>query len=784
MLFPHIFFDFSAARSTGQPFGPRTQLLSTLGDVQFALDAARDLVPSSSTNSWSITGARPTFDLGSSDPLKSGWYVVSTDLTSRQDDHLGLPTDPPIALRFLPASGSVPLARRPVPVIGGRRTRVVHVPPGTARIQLDVSPWLESVTVERVVLRPVPQVVAASLMASDVAASSIRGSTDGRSVVSRLRRAQETRGARAAIEELATAYEHLQHRRAGDGVDYPSWRIRNATVFDDDIDRLATRCAELPGGGPSISVVMPVHDPDPEWLQSAIDSVIGQAYTKWQLCVVDDASTNPAVGALLDDYSAMDTRILVRHRQQNGHIAVASNDALAVATGEFVAFMDHDDELAPFALAAIALASDGADVIYTDEDKIDATGRHYDPHCKPAWNPELLLGQNYLSHLTAIRRTLIEEVGGFRPGLEGAQDHDLLLRATQMTSPDRIRHVPLVAYHWRAVAGSTALHPGEKNYTEAASISALEDRLGPEWRVSSAGPPTAYRCTPPLDDYPLVSILIPTRDRVDLLRQCVESIARTTYPAFEILILDNDSSDPETLAWLSDFDNGHDHRVVAAPGPFNYSAVNNLGAAEAKGELLLLLNNDTEIIEGDWLSEMVRWALQPEIGAVGAKLLYPDDTIQHAGIVLGLGGLAGHGHLHEPANANGYFSRLVLSHEVGAVTGACLLTWRATWDGLGGLDESLAVAFNDVDYCLRVRHEAGQRIIWTPEATLYHHESVSRGAEDDPAKVERFNGEVDRVLERWSGELALDPAYSPNLTLEGESFTLARQPRFEPPWAE
>ncbi len=758
--------------------------VSTLGDVQFALDAARDLERSSTDHTWHVTGGRPAFDLQPNAALKSGWHIVTTDLASEQEQHLGLPVDPPIALRFLPASGSVPLARRPVPVVGGRRTRVVHVPPGTTRIQLDVSPWLESVTVTALSLRPIPQLVAASLMASDVAASSVRGTTDGRAVASRLRQAQSARGARAAIEEIAISYEHLQHRRSGDGVDYPTWRIRNATVFDDDVDRLVARCAELPGGGPSISVVMPVHDPDPAWLRSAIESVISQAYSKWQLCMVDDASTNPDVVSLLDHYASTDSRILLRHRSENGHISVASNDALAVATGEFVAFMDHDDELAPFALAAIALHSEAADIVYTDEDKIDTAGRHYDPHCKPSWNPELLLGQNYMSHLTAVRRTLVEQVGGLRVGFEGAQDHDLLLRCTAVIAPERIRHVPLVAYHWRAIEGSTALSPTQKNYTEDASTSALVDRLGTEWMVSPAGPPTAYRCTPPLDDFPLVSILIPTRDRVDLLRQCVESLAQTTYPAFEILILDNDSSDPETLSWLSDFDNGHDHRVVPAPGAFNYSRVNNLGAAAANGELLLLLNNDTEVIDGNWLSEMVRWALQPGVGAVGAKLLYPDDTIQHAGIVLGLGGLAGHGHLHEAAHANGYFSRLALAHEVGAVTGACLLTWRTTWADLGGLDENLAVAFNDVDYCLRVRHLADQRIIWTPHARLYHHESVSRGAEDDAEKVARFNREVDQVLARWSGELAQDPAYSPNLTLEGDSFTLARQPRFDPPWAE
>lgn len=752
--------------------------------VRFALDPLRDLQPLDDSTSWSVSGGQPMFALTSWSLPKSGWCVVTTDLTSEHDRSLGLPDDPPISVRFLPASGQVPLARRPIPVVAGRRTRVVHVPPGTGRIELEVSPWLESINATHVTFRPVPQAAAAAMMSADVAASGIRGSTDGSALVERLRGAAQRRGARAALEEIATAYEHLQHRRAGDSVDYPSWRIRNATIFDDDEDRLRTRVSTLAGGGPSISVVMPVYDPDPRWLRAAIESVRSQVYDNWQLCIVDDASPSPEIGRILDEYAADENRILVRRRRANGHIAAATNDALEFATGEFIAFMDHDDELAPFALAVVALASDGADVIYTDEDKIDGTGRHFDPHCKPSWNPELLLGQNYLSHLTVVRRTLIEHVGRLREGFDGAQDHDLLLRVTEQTTPDRIHHVPIVAYHWRAIEGSTALSADQKNYVEEASIRALKDRLDAGWTVDGAGPPTAYRCTPPLVDFPLVSILIPTRDRVDLLRQCVDSLARTTYPAFEIIIIDNDSTDPETLEWLRAFDNGHDHRVVPAPGPFNYSTVNNLGAEAARGDLLLLLNNDTEVIDGAWLSRMVAWCSQPDIGAVGAKLLYPDDTIQHSGIVLGLGGLAGHGHLHEPASAWGYFSRLALTHEVGAVTGACLLTRRSTWDELNGLDEELAVAFNDVDYCLRVRHVAGQRILWTPEACLYHHESVSRGAEDDPEKVARFNGEVDLVLERWADTLPDDPGYSPNLSLRGDSFTLARQPRVTPPWSE
>ncbi len=688
----------------------------------------------------------------------------------------------PVALRFLPAAGSTPLARRPVPAVGGRRSRVVHVPPGTERVELELSPWLDTATIDSIRWRRLPTAVAASIMTGDVGASSIAGSTDRQALASDLRTAYERDGVRGSVAQVAVAYEHLQHRRAGDGVDYPSWRIRHGIVFDEDAARLRDRLTALPGGGPSISVLMPVHDPDPRWLRAAIDSVRNQIHDRWELCIVDDASTDDQVIETLRESAAADPRIRIRTRLENGHIVATTNDALAMATGEFVAFMDHDDELAPFALGVVALMAGGADILYTDEDKVDGSGRHYEPHCKPPWNPELLLGQNYISHLTVIRRSLVTAVGGLRPGTEGSQDHDLLLRVTAETTADRIVRVPYVAYHWRAAAGSTALAAGEKDYTEQASLTALSDRLGEMWNIERADAPTAYRCTPPLTDFPLVSILIPTRDRLELLQTCVDSLARTTYPAVEIVIVDNDSTDSQTLEWLDGFDNGRDRRVLRHPGPFNYSEVNNRAAEVAQGSLLCLLNNDTEVIEPDWLTEMVRWIEQPGIGVVGAKLLYDDDSIQHAGVVLGLGGLAGHGHHRLPRDAYGYFSRLTVAHEVGAVTGACLLTRRSTWERAEGLDEELAVAFNDIDYCLRVRHELGERIIWTPHAELYHHESLSRGAEDDAAKVARFNSEVGRVLERWGAMLDLDPAYSPNLTLEGESFTLARQPRLDAPW--
>ena len=661
---------------------------------------------------------------------------------------------------------------------------MVNVPLGTERVFLEVSPWLDAVEVTHVTFRPLSQAAAAFLMASDVAASTAVGSTDRPELLQRLSAARTHRGNRAMLEEVAATYEHLQQQRSGDGIDYSSWRARNGTLTEVDAQRLRERSDELLNGGPTISVVVPVYNPEIRWLDEAIESVKSQTYEKWQLCLVNDASTDPAVASRLDFHAAEDDRIVVVHREENGHIAAATNDGLDVATGDFVAFMDHDDALAPFALAAIALESADADILYTDEDKIDATGRHYDPHFKPPWNPELLLGQNYLSHLTAIRRSLISEVGGLRTGFDGSQDHDLILRATATTTPERIRHIPLVAYHWRAIEGSTALAAGEKDYTEDASIRALADYLGPDWSVELAGGPTAYRSIPPLSDQPLVTIVIPTRDRLDLVTTCIESLERTSYPEFEVIIVDNGSAESATLEWLANFDNGDDRRVIPAPGPFNYSKINNLGVQAGRGELVLLLNNDTEVIDPDWLTTMVRWIQQRNVGVVGAKLLYPDDTIQHAGVVLGFRGFAGHGQVHEPKDATGYFNRLVLTHEVGAVTAACLLTRRSTWDELGGLEEELAIAFNDIDYCLRVRHRSNQRVLWAADAVLYHHESVSRGTEDDPVKVARFNSEIDFAIERWRDVLHDDPAYSPNLTLEGEAFALTRTPRFTPPWAE
>ncbi|HEY0965810.1 MAG TPA: glycosyltransferase [Opitutaceae bacterium] len=536
---------------------------------------------------------------------------------------------------------------------------------------------------------------------------------------------------------------------------------------------------------PLISVVMPVYNAPERWLRRAIESVRDQVYPHWELCIADDASTAPHVRPLLESYSAADSRIKVVFRPVNGHISASSNSALEIAQGAYVALLDHDDELSPRALARMAIETSkhpAAVFLYSDEDKIDEQGHRFDPYFKPDFLPDLLLGQNCLSHLSVIQTDAVRAVGGFRVGLEGSQDWDLALRVVADLAPDRIRHVPEILYHWRAIAGSTALAVGEKSYTVRAAERALRDHLehrglaaalepvpGDHWRVHYQLPSAA----------PLVSLIIPTRDRLALTRTCVESIlAKTDYARYEILILDNDSVEPATLAWFADVQ-ARDARVkvLRYPHPFNYSALNNFGVKQATGEIIGLLNNDLEVITPGWLTEMVSHAVRPEIGAVGAMLYYPNDTIQHAGIILGLGGVANHAFYRYPRGTDGYKNRARLVQNFSAVTGACLLVRKAVYEQVGGLNaDQLAVAFNDVDFCLKVR-AAGYLNTWTPFAELYHHESASRGSEDTPEKLARFAREVDYMRRTWGAELDNDPAYNQNFSLDIEGFKLASPPR-------
>jgi glycosyltransferase involved in cell wall biosynthesis len=576
-----------------------------------------------------------------------------------------------------------------------------------------------------------------------------------------------------------------------DIVSYDQWIEAYDTLTVADLQAQIDRAAAL-AYQPLISVLLPVYNtPDP-WLQRAIDSVRAQTYSNWELCIADDASTEPAIPLLLQRAAAADRRIRVVRREQNGHIAAASNSALALATGDFIALLDHDDELAPNALFEVATALNAdpdAGYLYSDEDKIDENGRRHTPNCKPDWLPDLFDGQNYTSHLSVYRAALIREVGAFRPGFEGSQDWDLTLRVIERIAPEHIVHLPRILYHWRAVPGSTALLLSEKDYPALAARKALAEhfsRLGQAVEILPV-PGGHWRIKYPLPgEPPLVSLVIPTRNGRILLQRCLDSILdETTYPRFEIIVVDNGSDDPDTLAYFATLASGSDPRLTAErsvrilrhEAPFNYSAINNRAVRDARGELVGLLNNDLEVITPGWLDEMAAQALRPGIGCVGAMLYYPDDTVQHAGCVLGIGGVAGHAFKTHPRGTEGVFNRGRLVQNYSAVTAACLVVRKAIYEQVGGFDEqALAVAFNDVDFCLKVR-QAGYRNLWTPFAEFYHHESASRGADDTPEKAGRFRAEVEMMLGRWGPLLRQDPAYNPNLSLEDENFSLASPPR-------
>lgn len=520
---------------------------------------------------------------------------------------------------------------------------------------------------------------------------------------------------------------------------------------------------------PLVSILVPVYNTDPEWLAAAVDSVRAQTYPRWQLCLANDCSDRQQTLDYLD--SLDDPRIKVIHLERNGGIAAASSAALAAAEGEFIALLDHDDLLFPDALleSVAVLDRTGADFSYSDEDKIDDDGRHVEAHFKPDFSPEYFHSCNYLCHFSVIRRSVVEAAGGFRPGFDGAQDYDLFLRCAELCN--RIEHIPKILYHWRKHAGSTAQASGAKPKSWEAGRRAIEQSL--ERRQIAAGVeladyPNTYRVRYPIAGTPKVSIIIPFRDEPALLQSCVASVlAKSGYQRLELLLVDNGSVLPETAQLLERLA-GQDARirVLRHDVPFNYSAINNWAARQASGEHLLFLNNDVEAIRQDWLVAMLEHSQRPEIGVVGARLLYPDDTVQHAGVIIGLGGVAGHAHLFQHRDHPGYFGRSRLLQNTSAVTFACAMTRAEVFQQLGGLNETdLTIAFNDVDYCLRAR-EQGLRVVYTPYAKLYHHESKSRGAESTPEKQRRFNAEIAYMQRRHRAILERgDPYYNPHLSM-------------------
>jgi O-antigen biosynthesis protein len=537
---------------------------------------------------------------------------------------------------------------------------------------------------------------------------------------------------------------------------------------------------------PLLSILMPVYNTDEVWLKKCIDSILAQTYQHWELCIADDASTKKHVHKNLSHYAAQDARIKVTYREKNGHISAASNSALSMALGEFVVLVDHDDEIPSCALFEVAKAlnqNKNLKLIYSDEDKIDREGRRFSPYFKPDWNYELLLSQNFVSHLGVYSRDLVNAVEGFREGFEGSQDHDLALRCIEKLAPDEIGHIAKILYHWRAIPGSTALGLQEKSYAAKAAIKAVDEhlkRIGVKAAVEGVvGRDGTYRVRYTLEEKPLISIIIPTKDKIDVLRVAIGSIQKiSTYANYEILIIDNQSALAETKDYLSKISKQDNVHVFTFDQAFNYSAINNFAVTKAKGSVLLLLNNDVEVINARWIEELLSTALHKGVGAVGAMLYYPNNTIQHAGIILGFNGIAVNAYSESPRGHHGQIGRARLKQSMSAVTGACLMVKKSIYEEVGGMDENLAVAFNDVDFCLKLLSK-GYRNVWNPFVELIHHESLTRGPEDTPEKRKRFIAEIEYMQNKWRDILDADPAYNRNLSLSGVQFALAFPPRLK-----
>ncbi len=552
---------------------------------------------------------------------------------------------------------------------------------------------------------------------------------------------------------------------------YKKWRRRNAPS-DEALEKMRAEAAKF-AHRPLISVIMPVYNTDAPLLHKALRSVEMQVYPGWELCIADDCSTRADTRAELEALASRSDRIKVKFLPENAGIAGASNAAIELAEGEFIALLDHDDELSPDALFEVAklLAKyPDTDMVYSDEDKTDERGRHVEAFLKPDWSPELLLSNMYTSHLGVYRKALIQEIGGFREGFDGAQDYDLVLRLTERTR--RIRHIPKILYHWRISGGSTASSysvQSEAKSPEASSLRALGealDRRGIEGAVEKGLFDGSFRVRPAISPGASVSIIIPTRDRPERLRRCIDSIEqKTDYPDYEIIIVDNRSVAKETGDYLSTIGSGDRRiRVIAYDAEFNFSAINNLAAADANGDFLVFLNNDTSVIEPGWLEAMLELSHLPDVAAVGAKLLYPDDTIQHAGVVLWHCGTAGHLHSRLPKDEHGYFGTADSIRDCSAVSAACMMVKKKVFHELGGFDTSLSVSYQDVDFCLRAL-EADMRIVYTPFALLYHHESASTGIRSNEAEEVLFR-------KRWVEKIPLDPYYNPNFPSDRLDFRL------------
>ncbi len=572
-----------------------------------------------------------------------------------------------------------------------------------------------------------------------------------------------------------------------EGKSYQDWINKYDTISDDRIASFKKDYEDLTEK-PLFSIIMPVYDPPEQFFEDALRSVVSQVYTNWELCIADDHSTQAYVHEIIKKYSKKFPKIKVHINEKHSHISETSNNALKLAEGEFIVLMDHDDLLRPHSLLRIAQAiftNRKLKFIYSDEDKITYTGLRTEPYFKPDWNPELLLSQNYLCHLTCIKKNLVNKIGAFRVGYEGSQDWDLFLRATEALSDNEIYHITEVLYHWRTHTNSTASSLVHKKYCYDSSEKAVSShfkRRGIQASLSPLNQSVNYwRINYKIPkNKPLVSIIIPTKNYHKILNKCISSIlSKTDYNKYEIIIVDNGTDEDNSVEYLRSLSKYNNIKVIKCDGDFNFSKLNNNAAKNAKGEILVLLNNDIEVIKGDWLSILVSHAIRKEVGCVGAKLIYPNNTIQHAGVILGLGGVAGHPYKGFPSGHLGYFSRLMITQNVEAVTGACLAVRKTIFNEVGGLNENdLKVAFNDVDFCLKVSR-SGYRNIMDPNVLLFHHESLSRGLDTKGEKKLRFQKEANYMLKKWGQRLLNDSNYNPNLTLKHENFGLSFPPRLK-----
>jgi len=556
---------------------------------------------------------------------------------------------------------------------------------------------------------------------------------------------------------------------------YQSWIVNNEPTMKELTAQKTTKFNYQP----KISIIVPTWNTPRKFLIDMIDSVINQTYSNWELCIADGNSSKKHVKEILDNYARKDERIKVKFLTENKGIAGNSNEAISLSTGDYIALLDHDDTLAPFALFEIVKTineNTTTDFIYSDEDIISENGTtRFNPHFKPDWSPDTLRSYNYITHLSVIKKELLNEVGWFREGYDGSQDYDLILRCTEKAS--EIVHIPKILYHWGMSDNSVTKNPNSKLYAYDAAKKALKDhldRIGMKGKVSDGPFLGSYKIEYDMIGNYKISIIIPNKDHKEDLERCINSIlTKSTYKNYEIIIVENHSKEEDVFKYYEYLQNRFENIVLLEwKDAFNYSAVNNFAAKYAKGDILLFLNNDTEVINENWLEEMIQYVQREDVGAVGAKLYYPDDTIQHAGVILGIGGIAGHSHRYFSKYSFGYFRKLGIVQNLSAVTGACLMMRKGVFNEVEGFDERYPLALSDVDICLKAR-ERGYLVVFTPFAELYHYENKTRGYEDTPEKKERNNKEIELFRKKWGYILEKgDPYYNTNLTLDREDFSI------------